>query len=236
MSRVFDSVLVSSDMSLERVLHAGLPVALFFYEREIPAEMRQALDELAHHYAGRVLLVSLHRSDAPQAVSRFGVRQFPTLVTVRDGKTVAMAGGPEQRDLGPSIAYLLGEGPLPVSQTAVPEPSPRQAVSATPIPVNERDFDREVLQSDRPVMVDFWAPWCAPCRMVAPILEKLAAEQSNLKIAKMNVDENPGLSAKYRTMSIPTMIIFQRSREVDRWVGAMPENILRSRLVRWTQG
>ncbi len=85
-------------------------------------------------------------------------------------------------------------------------------------------------------MVDFWAPWCGPCRMVAPTLEKLAGEQSKLKIAKVNVDENPGLASKYRTMSIPTMIIFQGGREVDRWVGAMPENMLRSRVARWIQG
>jgi thioredoxin-like negative regulator of GroEL len=72
--------------------------------------------------------------------------------------------------------------------------------------------------------------------MVAPTLEKLAGEQSKLKIAKVNVDENPGLASKYKTMSIPTMIIFQGGREVDRWVGAMPENALRSRVARWLQG
>jgi thioredoxin-like negative regulator of GroEL len=64
-------------------------------------------------------------------------------------------------------------------------------------------------------------------------LDKLAQEQSNLKIAKVNVDENPSLASQYRTMSIPTMIIFQGGREVDRWVGAMPENMLRNRVARW---
>jgi thioredoxin 1 len=235
MQRVFDTVLASSDLSLERVLNAGLPVALIFYEREIPNELRQALDDLARRYAGRALVVTLNRSDAPQAASRFGVSQLPALVTVKDGKTVASRGGINQSDLGPYIAHLLGEGPLPAQRVAEPGPESKRASSGHPVPVSETSFDREVLQSDRPVMVDFWAPWCGPCRMVAPTLEKLAGEQSKLKIAKVNVDENPGLASKYRTMSIPTMIIFQGGREVDRWVGAMPENTLRSRVARWLQ-
>jgi len=235
MQRVFDTVLASSDMSLERVLNAGLPVALFFYEREIPGDLRKTLDDLARQYAGRALLVTLNRADASLAASRFGVHQFPALVTVKDGKTIASHGNVTKSDLTTYIAHLLGEGPMPVSHASEPAPAPKRSTSAAPVSVNESDFAREVLQSDLPVLVDFWAPWCAPCRMVAPTLEKLAAEQSNLKIAKVNVDENPGLASKYRAMSIPTMIVVQGGREVDRWVGAMPENMLRSRVARWTQ-
>jgi thioredoxin-like negative regulator of GroEL len=215
MQRVFDTVLASSDMSLERVLNAGLPVALYFYEREIPGELRQALDNLARRYAGRALIVTLNRADSPQAASRFGAHQFPTLVTVKDGKTIASRGNVKQPDLAPYVAHLLDEGPMPVSRAPEPAPSARSNASTAPVSVNENDFNREVLQSDRPVL--------------------LAAEQSNLKIAKVNVDENPGLASKYRAMSIPTMIVVQGGREVDRWVGAMPENMLRSRVARWTQ-
>jgi thioredoxin 1 len=235
MQRVFDTVLASSDMSLERVLNAGLPVALFFYEREIPTDLRQALDDLARRYAGRALVVTLSRADAPRAASRFGVQQLPALVTVKNGNTIASMNGVRQSDLAPYIAHLLGEGSMPASRAAESAPAVKGNASSTPVSVNENDFNREVLQSDRPVLVDFWAPWCAPCRMVAPTLEKLAAEQSNLKIAKVNVDENPGLASRYRAMSIPTMIVVQGGREVDRWVGAMPENALRSRVARWIQ-
>jgi thioredoxin 1 len=236
MQRVFDTVLASSDMSLERVLNAGLPVALIFYDRELPGDLRRVLDELARQYSGRALIVTLNRSDAPQAASRFGVRQLPALVTVRDGKTVASLGAVRQSDVGSYLAHLLGEGPMPGPRAAETGPAPKRTTSATPVTVNENNFDREVLQSDQPVLVDFWAPWCAPCRMVAPTLEKLAGEQSKLKIAKLNVDENPNLASRYRAMSIPTMIVFQGGREVDRWVGAMPENMLRSRVTRWTSG
>ncbi len=235
MQRVFDTVLASSDMSLDRVLNAGLPVALIFYEGELPGDLRQSMDDLARRYAGRALLVTLSRNDAPQAFSRFGIRELPSLVTVKGGKTVASVGSVRQTDLGAYIAHLLGEGPMPLSQATEQGQASKRNTSATPVSLNEGNFDRVVLQSERPVLVDFWAPWCAPCRMVAPTLEKLAAEQSNLKIAKVNVDENPGLASQYRAMSIPTMIVVQGGREVDRWVGAMPENALRSRVARWTQ-
>jgi len=227
-------VLASSDMSLERVLNAGLPVAFLFYERELPGDLRLALDDLARQYAGRALIVTLKHADAAQAVSRFEVRQFPALVTVKERKTAASLGEVRESDLRPYLAHLLGEGPLPVSRSAEPGTAAKRNTSAAaPVSVNENDFHREVLQSDRPVLVDFWAPWCAPCHMVAPTLEKLAAEQSRLKIAKVNVDENPGLASRYRAMSIPTMVVIQNGLEVDRWVGALPENRLRSRVASW---
>lgn len=235
MLRVFDTVLSSSDLSLDRVLAAGLPVALVFYENELPADLRQRMDELAKQYAGRVLIVTLARADAQQAVSRFGVRQFPTLVTVKGGEPVSTQVGVKADDLKPQVAHLAGEGPRPAQRTAEQSrTAPGTTTGKGPISVSEAEFDREVLRADRPVLVDFWAPWCAPCRMVAPTLEALSREQSQaLKVVKVNVDENPGLASRYRAMSIPTMIVFQGGREVDRWVGALPENAIRSRVARW---
>jgi thioredoxin 1 len=236
MLRVFDAVLTSNDMSLDRVLKAGLPVAMVFYDRDVPGDLRQAMDELARQYAGKVLIVQLARSDASQAAARFRVGRFPTLVAVRDGETVVSLEGVRANDLKPNVAYLLGEGPRPAPRAATStDAPPRQGTANGPISVNEAGFEREVLQSDRPVLVDFWAPWCGPCHMVAPTLEKLAREQAHLKIAKINVDENPGLASRYGTLSIPTMIVIQGGREVDRWVGALPERALRSRVARWVQ-
>ena len=235
MLRTFDSVLASSDLSLDRVLNAGLPVALVFYDQNLSADLRQAMDELARAYAGKALIVMLARSDAPQAASRFGVRQFPSLVAVRDGKAVTTAETLRPVDLKPHIAHLLGEGPRPAPRvTEEPRATSKAAPEGRPISVNEADFEREVLQADRPVLVDFWAPWCAPCRMVAPALEALARDQGKaLKVVKVNVDENPGLASRYGAMSIPTMIVVKGGREVDRWVGALPEHAIRSRVARW---
>ena len=235
MLRTFDSVLASSDLSLDRVLNAGLPVAMVLYDKELPADLRQTMDNLARQYAGKVLIVMLARGDASQSIARFGVRSFPSLVTVRDGKPVTTADGLKPGDLKAHIAHFLGEGPRPAPRTVEqPKATPKAAGAGAPISVTEAAFEREVLQADKPVMVDFWAPWCAPCRMVAPALEAIARDQGNvLKIVKVNVDENPGLASKYSTMSIPTMIVFKGGREVDRWVGAMPESAIRSRVARW---
>jgi thioredoxin 1 len=236
MPRVFDAVLASSDLSLDRVLSAGLPVMMIFHDAEPPASLRKTMDDLARQYAGRALLVTLARRDAPQAVSRFGVRGYPGLVTARDGKTVTAQASIGAQDLKSHLAYLLGEGPRPAAPSAQSMATPKREVSSHPVSVNEADFDREVLRADRPVLVDFWAPWCAPCRMVAPALEAIARDHGSvLKVAKVNVDENPSLAGKYGAMSIPTMVVIKGGREVDRWVGALPEQAIRSRVARWIQ-
>jgi thioredoxin 1 len=90
-----------------------------------------------------------------------------------------------------------------------------------PIEVNDGNFEKEVLDSSTPVLVDFWAAWCGPCRMVAPELEKLAQEESErLKVAKLNVDDNRGIAAHYGISSIPTMILFKDGKEQKRLIGA----------------
>ncbi|MDQ2691067.1 MAG: thioredoxin [Chloroflexota bacterium] len=237
MLRAFDTVLASSDLSLDRVLNAGLPVAMVFYERELPPDLRQAMDDLARQYAGKVLVIMLERSDATQAVSRFSVRRFPSLVTMREGRTFTTQEAVQPADLKPHIAHLVGEGPRPAPRSSPqPETASRQTSSSHPIAVNEADFEREVLRADRPVLVDFWAPWCGPCRMVAPALESIARDHGRaIKVVKVNVDENPGLAGRYRAMSIPTLVVINSGREVDRWVGAMPENAMRSRIAPWIQ-
>lgn len=93
-----------------------------------------------------------------------------------------------------------------------------------PVSVTDGTFKEEVLSHPGPVLVDCWAPWCGPCRMVAPILDQLAAEYAGkIKIAKLNVDENPVTAGQYGIQSIPTMIFFKRGRVVDKLIGALPK-------------
>ena len=97
-----------------------------------------------------------------------------------------------------------------------------------PINVTDAEFEEQVLQSDLPVVVDFWAPWCGPCKMVAPILEKLADEYSGkILIAKVNTDENPQFAMQYGVQGIPTMIFLNEGKLIHSQVGALPENILK---------
>ncbi len=93
--------------------------------------------------------------------------------------------------------------------------------------VTDDTFEAEVLQADKPVLVDFWAPWCGPCRRVSPILEELAAEHSDkITVVKVNTDENPKVSAKYGIVSIPTMNVYSGGELVKSLKGAMPKPIL----------
>ena len=92
--------------------------------------------------------------------------------------------------------------------------------------VTDATFDAEVLQSDKPVLVDFWAAWCGPCRAVAPILEQIDSEQDNLEIVKVNVDEERTLGGMFEIMSIPTVLIFRNGEKVDEFVGLQPKNTI----------
>ncbi len=101
-------------------------------------------------------------------------------------------------------------------------------MSGEPIHVTDASFEQAVLQSPTPVIVDFWAPWCGPCKMVAPILDKLAQEMDGkLIVAKVNTDENPEWMMKYGIQGIPTMLFVANGKIVHRQVGALPERMLR---------
>lgn len=92
------------------------------------------------------------------------------------------------------------------------------------INVTKHNFELEVLQSDRPVLVDFWAAWCGPCRMVIPLIEEIAEEREDIKVVKINVDEEPELAAQYQIMSIPTLMVFKNGEIANQALGALPKH------------
>ena len=97
--------------------------------------------------------------------------------------------------------------------------------------INDANFDAEVLKSTVPVVVDFWAPWCGPCKMLAPVTEKLAtAYAGKVKFCKINVDDNPEMSSKYGVMSIPTVLFFKGGQQKNSSIGAVPEAMLKPKI------
>ena len=90
--------------------------------------------------------------------------------------------------------------------------------------INKNNFRNEVLDSEKPVLLDFWASWCGPCRMVSPIVDEIAAERSDIKVGKVNVDEQPELAAQFGVMSIPTLVVMKGGKVVNQMVGARPKS------------
>jgi thioredoxin 1 len=236
MVRSFDTPINTNDQSIDRVLSAGLPVLLVFLNGDAQGPLAGTLERLARDYSGQILIARIQVKDNPESVRRYEIRQTPAVVAIRNGQVLTKAEGITAAGLEKHAAYLLGKGPKPETQprptsAGADRPVTGDAVQGRPIVITDSNFEQEVLRSSSPVLVDFWAPWCGPCRITEPIVEKLAGELgSRLKVAKMNVDENPVVPQRYGVQSIPTMMVVKNGQVVDRWVGALPEPAMRARI------
>jgi thioredoxin 1 len=103
-------------------------------------------------------------------------------------------------------------------------------MAGTIIDVTDANFQAEVIESEQAVLVDFWAPWCGPCRVVAPVLEEINAEREDLRVVKLNTDENPETAAAFEVLSIPTLILFRNGQIAKKVIGAMPKRRLEAEL------
>jgi len=237
---VFDTPIISNDQSIERVLATGLPVLLIFLGQPSP-ELSQVMDQVARNNAGNLLVVRIPAKENPVTTHRFQVHSTPAWVGYLNGQVVSQGQGTSGSELQKHVDFLLGKGPRPepaaaqpAAQPGKPQPTSEARTSGsggTPVMVEDATYEQEVLRSPIPVVVDFWAPWCGPCRMVEPTVKKLAHEWAGrVKMVKINVDENPVVASRLGVQGIPTMVVVKNGQIVDRWAGALPEPAMRSRL------
>ena len=218
---VFDTPITTDSNSLQKVLNQKLPVVLYLYDRP-SAELDAAFNRAASENAGEILVARVNAAENRQTHEAYGRLPLPALLTLDGGEVESKAGNIRPQDVDDHVDFLLGNGPKPLETAAQAEA--RAASGNAPFPVTDTSFQKGVLESDVPVLVDFWAPWCGPCHMVAPILDRLAAQYAGkIKVAKLNVDENPMRARQYQAMSIPMLMVFKNGVQVGKLVGAHPQ-------------
>lgn len=235
------------DAALDTLLSGDRPVMLLITNGDgLRSDFRVAFNKRAGEDT-KTVYARIDPTANPAAAARFGVADKPVLIVWYCGEEIARRSRPWGSDL-PLAAEQLEKAVRERNPQAAPQSSEQpsdqpeaerseQTVSdnnnATvydkPVNVTDDTFEQEVLNSDLPVLIDFWAAWCGPCRMVAPILEKLASEfAGQIKIAKVDVDNNPGLSQAFRIQSIPNLMVVKDRTIIFNQPGALPEASMRS--------
>ena len=216
-----------NDNTFEKaVLQSPVPVVVDFWAPWCAPcyAIAPHIEKLAREYDGKIRVVKVNTDDNPQWAMRYGVRGIPTVLFVKDGQEMdRLVGVRGYADLKRMVDEKLLGARSPIAEVAF--------APGKPIIVTDANFDQIVLRSTKPVLVDFWAEWCAPCHMIAPIIEQLAEEYADrVVVAKLNVDESPMVPQRYGIMGIPTIILFKDGQVVEKFVGVRPISAYRQAL------
>ncbi len=178
--------------------------------------------------------IKLNPKQAPHTAKALGVGDKPVLIAWHQGAELVRRQRPWGTDVPLAIELLqkaIASNPIVLPVQPIPEEKVTKPMHNKPVNVTDQTFQQEVIESELPVLVDFWAAWCGPCRQVAPVLDKLAAEYAGkVVIAKVDVDQNPGLSQAFQVMSIPNLMMIKNRTIVFNQPGALPEPVIRDLL------
>ncbi|ABY92763.1 hypothetical protein JCM16816_11820 [Thermoanaerobacter brockii subsp. lactiethylicus] len=198
----------------QEVVNSDVPVLIDFWaEWCMPCRMvAPIIDELAKEYEGKIKVGKINVDEENELAMKFRIMSIPTIGLFKNGKMVdKIIGARPKADFVRFIEKHLNGGAT-------------QSEESDEVEITYDNFEEEVVNSDVPVLIDFWAEWCAPCRLVAPIIDELAKEyKGKIKVGKVNVDEENELAMQFRIMSIPTIGLFKNGKMVDKIIGARPK-------------
>lgn len=232
----------ATDDTLKDLYSNGLPLLLLLHEGELPKPLSDALAKLLKKHSEELQVAALDTAVNSKTAAKYTHLDLPAVVTFEQRtfgvREKSDAGEIRPADLRDHAAFLLGTGEDPAEKAArkAAKKSNKKAPAVSSggvLDVSDRSFKKQVLRSKQPVLVDFWAPWCGPCRQVSPVVEQLGkAYKGKLRVVKVNVDDNPKLSRQYKVQSIPTLMIFEGGNMVERAVGAQPKPNIEAMITR----
>lgn len=231
MSFRYNSPVTINDENLTRILDFHLPVLLFFWQdfRHL-APVNDELLKIAREKAGKLLIAKINAAQNNDGSKYFHIDDTPLILGLKDGNELPRMVAHQQQVIRAYAQFVLDEGPLP-EPISCNDPGQEIRLPAKPIESTDATFENLILQSEIPVLVDFWASWCAPCQILAPTLRQLAREFDGLiRIAKIDVDENPFYAGLYGVQHIPTLLLFSQGQIIDQFSGVNSLQQLRDSL------